>query len=150
MSNYPKRTPLKAIRTFCIECQGESFQAVTECADAACPFYPYRHGTPPEGARHQPMKAIKQYCLNNCQCGAGRQDVVECQGDKAVLGPCPVFPFRLGVNPNISDATKEQRRLRAQERAQKGTFGFSRATHQTPFDTPESTKTNHPTMSHPQ
>lgn len=41
MAIYPKRSPSKAIRIFCIECRGESFQGVTECADTACPFYPY-------------------------------------------------------------------------------------------------------------
>lgn len=140
MNTYPKRSPLQAIRVFCVQCQGESFQAVTECADTACPFYPYRHGTPPEGLRHQPMKAIKQYCFGNCQCGAGRQEVVECQGDKAAAGPCPAFPFRLGTNPNISAATREKARQRELRKVEEGTNTLPILPTHTPFDAPESTK----------
>jgi hypothetical protein len=33
-----KRSPLAAIRAFCVECQGGSFQGVAECADRLCPF----------------------------------------------------------------------------------------------------------------
>ena len=90
MSTYPKRSPLEAIRVFCIECQGGSFQGVSECVDTA------------------------------------------------LLGPCPVFPFRLGVNPNYSAEERERRKLAASKRAVKGVYGFPKTTHQTPFDAPES------------
>ena len=56
MTTYPKRTPVKAIQTFCIECQGESFQAVAECADTACPFYPYRSAATREKARQRSLE----------------------------------------------------------------------------------------------
>ena len=112
MTDYPRRSPLKAVRTFCVECQGDSFPAVTECRDLACPFYAYRHGTPPEGQPHKPLRGIKTYCSNFCLPDGGRDAVLACQGDKALSGPCPVFPFRLGVNPNISAETREKARQR--------------------------------------
>lgn len=144
MSIYPRRSPLQAIRVFCVQCQGGSAQGVTECTDNICPFYAYRFGIPPQDKKHQPMKAIKQFCLINCQVEAGRQEVVHCQGDKAMLGPCPVFPFRLGRNPNVSQATREKRRQAASKRAVKGVFGFTKQTHQHPLESPQSPNTPHP------
>lgn len=140
MNDYPKRSPLKAIRAFCTTCQGECSRAVAGCADTACPFYPYRHGTPPEGMKHQPMKAIRRYCLDNCQCGAGRQEVVDCGGDTALLGPCPVFPFRLGKNPNFSAEIREKRRQAALERGPVGIIAARKSRIHGPFTDIESTK----------
>ena len=135
-------SPLKAIRSFCVACQGESPIAVTECTDLHCPFHPYRHGTPPKGKRHQPMKAVKLYCLDNCQAGAGREEVAICQGDTALLGPCLVFPFRLGVNPNISEATREKARQRELRKMEQGTNTLPIFAAHALFDAPESTITN--------
>ena len=59
-----RRSPLRSIRAFCIECQGDLSNArryVRECKDIACYFYPYRLGIPPEGQPHQPLSAIKTY-----------------------------------------------------------------------------------------
>ena len=140
MPTYPHRSPLKAIRAFCVECQGDSFQAVAECRDLACPFYAYRNGTPPDGQPHKPLVAIKTYCSIYCLPDGGRDAVLTCQGDKAYAGPCPVFPFRLGVNPNISAETREKARQAALKRAVKGQFGFSKSTVHVPSEAPESTE----------
>jgi len=107
-----KRSPLEAIRRFCIECQGDlaNAQYVTACRYTVCPFHAYRHGTQPDGQPHRPLSAIKAYCFDNCLPGASREAIADCQGDKAFTGPCPVFPFRLGVNPNISAETREKLR----------------------------------------
>ena len=112
MSRHTKRSPLKAIRAFCVECQGDSFQAVSECKDTACPFYAYRSGDALPAGQHKPMSAIKAYCFGNCLPGASREAIADCQGNKAYAGPCPVFPFRLGKNPNISEETREKARQR--------------------------------------
>ena len=114
LGKQPKMpSPLRVIRTFCLECQGDMTNAryVKECKDTACPLYAYRYGTLP--VPHRPLSAIKAYCYDYCQGGAGHAEVLHCQGDKAFGGPCPVFPFRLGVNPNISKATREKRRQAA-------------------------------------
>ena len=98
MTSRPKQDPLKSIRAFCLECQGESAQAVAECADTACPFYPHRHETTLAEGRHSPVLACRAYCFANCLPGAGADEVKDCGGDAALLGPCPVFPFRLGLS----------------------------------------------------
>ena len=133
MIKYPKRTALEAIRFFCVECQGGSFQGVTECHDLACAFFPYRHGEYIGSGQHKPTGAIKAYCQACCE------DVKGCGGDTAVLGPCPVFPFRLGVNPNITAETRERMRQSAIKNNPLGLI-------QRPFDAPGSTKSRRATL----
>jgi len=143
MAKYPKRTPLEAIRRFCMECQGDLSNAkyVTDCRDMKCPFYAYRHGTPPDGQPHRPMSAIKAYCHGYCL-PDGREEVANCQGDMAYAGPCPVFPFRLGVNPNRQPLSDE-RRLSLLEAGKKTRFlpGVK-----APCKTPESTNPTQPIL----
>jgi hypothetical protein len=106
---------------------------VIECADTACPFHPYRHGVALEKGRHSPVRACRAFCFENCLPGAGVDTVKDCGGDTAMLGPCPVFPFRLGKNPNISEETREKARQRTAKRVQKGTAGFSKTATHSPF-----------------
>lgn len=40
-------TPLKAIRTHCVECQGGSWAQVRECEIPGCPLFQYRFGRNP-------------------------------------------------------------------------------------------------------
>lgn len=40
----PLLTPLKAIKTYCRDCSGESLKDVKECPCTSCPLYPYREG----------------------------------------------------------------------------------------------------------
>lgn len=140
MTTYPKRSPLKAIRTFCIECQGESFQAVTECTDTACAFYPYRHGAALEKGRHSPVRACRAYCSDNCLAGAGHEAVKDCGGDTALLGPCPVFPFRMGTNPNVTAETRAKARQRVLEADPLGLRNAARKQSHALFQAPESTE----------
>lgn len=121
-----KYSPIEAIRAFCVQCQGSSYEAVINCNDLDCVFYAYRRGKTSEHENTQPVKAIRKYCHVICQCGAGSDEVKNCQGDKAALGPCPVFPFRMGRNPNIKPETREKRRQTAYKMTKKGTFGFSK------------------------
>lgn len=113
MSKYPRRSPLQAIRVFCTRCQGGSASGVTECTDSLCPFFPYREGLALSKGKHRPLKACKTYCTTNCLTDVSAKEIRDCGGDKAILGPCPIFPFRMGKNPNISDATKEKLRKAA-------------------------------------
>ncbi|MDR1241799.1 MAG: hypothetical protein LBM00_03285 [Deltaproteobacteria bacterium] len=142
MTTYPRRSPLQAIRVFCVECQGDSFQGVSECADTACPFHPYRHGTALSKGGHRPIGTIKRYCHEYCQGGVivGSYEVKDCGGDKAALGPCPVFPFRLGMNPNISEETREKHRQRVLHLDPLGLNLSQNSLNHTPFDAPESTE----------
>lgn len=94
-----RRSPLQATRALCLECEGAPTN-VESCLNPACPLYPYRFGTLPDGQPQNTLKVIATYCLEECQGGSCRNEVVNCQGDTAILGPCPAFPFRLGKNPN--------------------------------------------------
>jgi hypothetical protein len=38
------KTPIKAIRAYCIECSGDSLKEVRECPIVDCPLHPYRMG----------------------------------------------------------------------------------------------------------
>ena len=136
-----RRSPLKAIRVFCVECQGGSFQSVIDCHDMRCPLYEYRHGIALEAGLHRPLRAIKMYCFDHCQAGMCRNVVENCQGNMAFVGPCPLFPFRLGVNPNIGMETREKARLRELKKVADGSNSLLILPNQRPFDAPESTKT---------
>ena len=109
MTTYPKRTPLEAIRVFCVECQGGSFQGVSECGDTACPFHLYRHGSALAKGKHAPVRACRAYCFTYCLLDSGADAVRDCGGNTALLGPCPVFPFRMGKNPNRRALSPERR-----------------------------------------
>ena len=137
------QSPLKSIRAFCVECQGGSFQGVSECADTACPFHPYRHGRALAKGKHSPTRACRAYCFKYCLPEARADDIRNCGGDTALLGPCPVFPFRMGKNPNISKATREQHSIKTQKRTIKGVAGFVKTAIHGPVEMPESTKTPH-------
>lgn len=48
---YPeKRTPVKSIRFFCIDCVCGSRHYVEQCEDAGCALHPYRLGRDPQRA----------------------------------------------------------------------------------------------------
>ena len=111
-SRMTRRSPLQAIRVFCLECDGGSSNNVNSCLNPACPFYGYRLGTLPDGQPHQSVKAIRTYCFEQCQAGSDRSEVLTCQGDKAILGPCPIYPFRLGKNPHKSKPLSDERRTK--------------------------------------
>ena len=134
-----KRTALQVIRAFCVECQGNSSPAVIDCSDVACPFYPYRHGVALDKGAHRPLAAIRAYCRKHCP-PDGADDIRTCGGDTALLGPCPVFPFRLGRNPNISEATREKRRQATLERGPVGIIAMQQSRIERPFQLPEWTE----------
>ena len=54
MDKEKRLTPLKAIRKFCIECQGKSMKEVRLCQNVNCIFWGFRMGHKPktEKARH--------------------------------------------------------------------------------------------------
>ncbi len=136
-----KVSALEAIRRFCVQCEGDSPTSVTECLYKACPFYAYRMGVALPAGKHRPLKAIRTYCLEECQ--AGNQGQVEgCQGDTAAAGPCPAFPFRFGKSPNITPETREKRRAAyfRQTAAGNNVLGLISARHSRPLQAAESLK----------
>ncbi len=106
-----RRTPLLAIRAFCVECMGGSAQLVAECAASTCPFHGQRMGTIDPGASRRLLKVIKSYCAGQCQ---SQEDPAGCSAGKGYLGlaPCPCWPYRLGRNPYFSEKARAERRER--------------------------------------
>jgi len=102
-------TPGKAIRKHCVDCVSSPFEVVNCCGDrmlggqgnekSICYFFPYRLG------KGRPsVKVIRKFCLE-CQGGPKtlrvqprevRDGVNFCPSEK-----CPLYPFRMGTNPNI-------------------------------------------------
>jgi hypothetical protein len=97
-------TPVQAIHKLCVQCVGSPFE-VEDCGgdkclnggcdkDGVCWFWKYRLG------KGRPsVKLIRKYCLF-CQ-GGSRKFVRECieSVDHHGMTACPLFPFRMGVNP---------------------------------------------------
>lgn len=144
ITSCSKRTPLQAIRRFCIECQGDFSTAryVRECKDKACPIYAYRHDENSERKKFKPLAVIKAYCHTYCL-PDGHFEVLTCQGDEAFAGPCPFYPFRMGKTP-YKKRLSDERRLAlieagAKTRFAPGVNGPSRAV--------ESTETGSPIVS---
>ncbi len=97
----------KALRRFCLDCQGGSSQSVLGCTDEDCFLYPFRLctiDTPPAEAR--PLRAVRKHCL---ACAETRQDVRRCDAKET----CPLWSFRFGVLPStfrrVASRRKKQR-----------------------------------------
>lgn len=105
---------LKAIHKHCLMCGNEQRGNATKtCNYPACPLWPYRMGTrPADGSPHRPLKACRSFCVNECQAEQAQQ-VKDCQGDTWVVGPCPLYRFRMGRNPNISQEARARMKGRA-------------------------------------
>ena len=91
-----KLTPLKAIRSKCIDCSGGVIQDVRECPfdgvhDEFCPLFPLRMG---KGSR-KTLKAIRSYCL--WCCSGQRDEIRHCPATG-----CPLLAYRFGHRPHKS------------------------------------------------
>lgn len=86
-------TAERALRRFCLECQGDDPEAVRACADAACLLYaarPYQSAR--EASPHEaPLRAIRRFCLT---CAGDRREARACDAKN-----CPLWSFRFGVRP---------------------------------------------------
>ncbi len=113
---------VRAVRRFCLACQGGSPASVSSCLDVGCLFYPVRGaraepedkegsfaakeaaGTCPEtgnsvepapGAMNgpSPLRLVRGYCLG---CAGSRLEVREC----GARDGCPLWSYRFGVRPS--------------------------------------------------
>ena len=85
--------PARALRRFCMDCQGGYSASVQDCQDLSCQLYIYRLCTLqplPDDAR--PLRAIRRHCLF---CAGSRQDVRACDAGQ----DCALWSFRFGVSP---------------------------------------------------
>jgi len=89
-STIKPTTPIRAIRSYCLDCAGGDKAEVRSCSFESCPFYPYRMGKrPPKGTTSTPMKTIRAQCLECCS--GSFVEVRRCPADA-----CPVYSYRLG------------------------------------------------------
>jgi len=83
----------RAIRRFCLDCQGDSPPHVTGCKDTACPLFSLRDSTlRPLLPEERPLRSIRRYCLS---CAETRDDVRKCDAREQ----CGLWSFRFGVLP---------------------------------------------------
>ncbi len=91
----------RAIRSFCVSCQGGAAAYVEGCKDSVCRLYLFRlyhaNARPeweaaPEALPERPLRAIRRHCMI---CADGRADVRAC----AARADCPLWSFRFGVKP---------------------------------------------------
>ena len=83
----------RALRRFCLECQGNHPPSVAACDDTDCRLHPFRQCTVtplPEDAR--PLRGIRRQCL---LCADSRAEVRRCDAKDT----CPLWSYRFGVLP---------------------------------------------------
>ena len=106
-------TALEAIHKHCLMCVNGYRDILRTCEYKACPLWPYRMGTrPADGIPHRPLKACRCFCVDECQAEQASQ-VPGCQGNTWVVGPCPLYKFRMGKSPNISQEARARMKGRA-------------------------------------
>ena len=137
-SDKKTRSPSQAIVKFCKECDGAAVPDVRNCLHKSCPFYEFRLAKALKVEHPDSLTAIKTYCFEECQAGSSRYEVFICAGDTCFLGPCPVYPFRMGKNPNRSKPLSEERRKALVEAGKKYRFQTG---HDPSFCAPESSET---------
>lgn len=100
----------RAVRRFCLDCQGGSAASVAACLDAECLFYPVREhragDVNTDAKAPRPLRLIRGYCLG---CAGSRREVRECEA----RDDCPLWSYRFGVEPatfkRVSSRLKKER-----------------------------------------
>ena len=89
-----KLTPLRAIRSKCLDCCCDQSNEVRLCPSRTCPLWPYRSGKGPKSkVPLTTVRSIHAKCLD-CS-GFIPKDVRDCWDTD-----CSLYPFRMGKNPN--------------------------------------------------
>lgn len=88
-----QRSPVKAIRAYCLWCCCESSNEVKLCPETDCPLHSYRFGKK-KGFVHKltPIKAIRARCVD-CV-GGCTQDANRCK-----CSECALHAYRTGHRP---------------------------------------------------
>ena len=90
-----ERKAMRALRTFCLQCQGEHPSFVRDCMDVACPLHAFRL---PESQHIDPLagrsvRAVRRQCL---LCAGDRREVRACGAGES----CALWAYRFGVLPS--------------------------------------------------
>ena len=94
----PKLTPLRAIRSKCIDCSGHELNEVRNCLFEDCPLFSLRMG---RGSRAT-LKQIRAFCMWCCI--GQRNEVRLCPSVK-----CSLWVYRFGKRPVISILNSKNR-----------------------------------------
>jgi hypothetical protein len=87
----------RALRRFCLDCQGGHVPSVSACKDTSCLLFPYRRRDVSEGAAENDfaspaLRVIRRFCLD---CAGNRREVRECDAREN----CSLWSYRFGVQP---------------------------------------------------
>lgn len=84
----------RAVRRFCLECQGTSPSLVRLCGETTCPLHPWRLPDSPPFLEDsgRVVRGVRRHCLN---CAGDRREVRTCDAGES----CPLWPYRFGVSP---------------------------------------------------
>ena len=87
------KTPMKAIRAYCMQCTYGQVQEIRECpCTESCKIWDYRLGHRPSWeVTLTPMKAIRAKCIS---CSETLNEIRECR-----ILDCALYPYRLGHRP---------------------------------------------------
>ena len=102
------QTPLRSVRMFCLWCCNHQSLEVKLCPATSCVLHRYRLGK-----GNISVKTIRDKCIDcsdgelsnikDCKFGKplplDKQDKPECHPNNY---PCPLYQFRMGKNPNIT------------------------------------------------
>jgi len=66
-------------------------------------------------SKRSAIKSIRAYCIEVC-CAGDLEYVRNCPDGPKHPTPCPLWNFRMGTNPNISEEAREKRRQIALEK----------------------------------
>ena len=115
----------RALRRFCLECQGRHPPSVSACNDASCLFHPLRRVSPGadetaapaagDAAPGKTLRVIRLFCLG---CAGGRKDVRECDAKEN----CALWSFRFGVLPSTFKRVVARRKKRRMNLTLPGLF----------------------------
>ncbi|MCC8194158.1 MAG: hypothetical protein LIP28_05895 [Deltaproteobacteria bacterium] len=92
---FPEETKVvRAVRRFCLDCQGGQTSLVRECAEEDCPLHPWRlpDAAPYDEAHGRVLRAVRRHCLN---CAGDRKEARSCDAEDS----CPLWAYRFGVHP---------------------------------------------------
>ena len=92
---FPEETKVaRAVRRFCLDCQGAQPSLVRVCEEDGCPLHPWR--LPDAAALHtiygRVIRAVRRHCL---ACAGDRREVRTCDAKES----CPLWEYRFGVQP---------------------------------------------------
>lgn len=91
---FPEETKVaRAVRRFCLDCQGGQPSLARACADHACHLHPWRLPDSPaiSGEYGRVLRAVRRYCL---VCAGDRREARACDARES----CPLWEYRFGVH----------------------------------------------------